>query len=425
MLACGVRAHVSPAAALVRHGTPEFRRITLALFAAGFATFALLYCVQPLMPVFAQTFNVGATESSLPLSLTTGLLAPAMMAAGAYSEARGRKRIMVASLGSSALLMFVAALAPTWGVLLAARALQGIAFAGLPAVSMAYLSEEVHPTSLGLAVGLMIGGNGLGGMMGRIATSLATDRLGWRLALAAIAALGVIATVIFWRILPPSQHFTPRPLRAGALVRTFVTQLRDWRLAPLFAEAFLLMGCFVTAYNYVTFHLLAPPYSLSPTIVGSIFIVYLIGIFAAAWIGSLAARAGRGKMLATMIALMLLGVVLMASRPTAAIVLGIATLTFGFFGAHSVASTWVGIRATHAKAQASGLYFFFYYVGSSLAGWFGGMFWERFGWAGVIGFLTGMLTLSFLALAVLGEHPELAPAATRSDVRERRESGVL
>ena len=405
---------MSPAssdAALIRHGTPEFRRITLALFAAGFATFALLYCVQPLMPVFAQTFNVGATESSLPLSLTTGLLAPAMMVAGAYSEARGRKQIMVASLGVSAALMFIAAAAPTWSVLLGARALQGIAFAGLPAVSMAYLSEEVHPMSLGLAVGLMIGGNGLGGMMGRLATSLVADSFGWRAALAGVATLGLIATVIFWRTLPSSKHFTSRPLRVGALLRTFVMQLRDRRLAPLFAEGFLLMGSFVTAYNYVTFHLLGPPYSLSHTIVGSIFVVYLIGIFAAAWIGSLAGKAGRGKMLATMIALMLLGVAMMALRPTAFVVLGIATVTFGFFGAHSVASTWVGIRATHAKAQASGLYFFFYYVGSSLAGSFGGVFWERFGWFGVIAFLTAMLTLAFIALGILTEESPRAGAA--------------
>jgi YNFM family putative membrane transporter len=399
-----------PTETKIRHGTPEFRRIVLALFSAGFATFALLYCVQPLMPVFAQAFHVGATKSSLPLSLTTGLLAPAMMVAGAYSEARGRKRIMVMSLGASALLMFIAAVAPTWGILLAARALQGIAFAGLPAVSMAYLSEEVDSTSLGLAVGLMIGGNGLGGMMGRLATSLVADTFGWRIALAGVALLGVVATVIFWRILPPSRHFTPRPLRAGALLQTFVTQLRDRRLAPLFAEAFLLMGCFVTAYNYVTFHLLGPPYSLSHTVVGSIFVVYLIGIFAAAWIGSRAARVGRGRMLSSMIALMLVGVVLMALRPTASVIAGIATLTFGFFGAHSVASTWVGVRATHAKAQASGLYFFFYYVGSSIAGSFGGMFWERFGWFGVIGFLTGMLGLAFGALAVLAEHREPMPA---------------
>src|SRR5881275_2603247 len=98
----------------IRHGTPEFRRAMLALFSAGFATFALLYCVQPLMPVFARDFHVSAAESSLSLSLTTGLLAPAMIFAGALSESRGRKSMMVVSLLASSILMIASAFVSHW-----------------------------------------------------------------------------------------------------------------------------------------------------------------------------------------------------------------------------------------------------------------------------------------------------------------------
>src|SRR5471032_2443048 len=102
----------------IRHGTPEFHRTNLALFSAGFATFALLYCVQPLMPVFAHDFHVSAAQSSLSLSLTTGLLAPAMIVAGALSEARGRKSMMVGSLLASSILMILSAFAPRWNLFL-------------------------------------------------------------------------------------------------------------------------------------------------------------------------------------------------------------------------------------------------------------------------------------------------------------------
>ncbi|MGH9887510.1 MAG: MFS transporter, partial [bacterium] len=172
---------------------------------------------------------------------------------------------------------------------------------------------------------------------------------------------------------------------------TYWQQLRDPRLAPLFAEGFLLMGAFVTAYNYVTYRLLGPPFHLSHAVVGSIFVVYPLGIFASAWAGSLAHRVGRGRMLAAMIGLMLLGVALMMPPLTASVVAGIAVLTFGFFGAHSVASAWVGVRATHGRAQGAALYFFFYYIGSSIAGAIGGLFWERWGWTGVIAFLVTMI----------------------------------
>lgn len=386
---------------VIRHGTPEFRRTNLALFSAGFATFALLYCVQPLMPVFARDFGVSPAQSSLSLSLTTGLLAPAMIAAGALSEARGRKSMMVASLFSSALLTLISAFVQRWDVFLTTRALAGITFAGLPAVSMAYLSEEVHPSSIGLAMGLAIGGNGLGGMIGRLLTSLITDLLSWRYAVGAMGVLGLAATFIFWRTLPPSRHFHARPLRLRALLISFAEQFRDPRLLALYAEGFLVMGSFVTSYNYITYHLLEPPYSLSHAAVGFIFVVYLVGIFASAWVGSRADRFGRRRSLIAMIVVMLAGIAFTAARPVSIVVLGIATVTFGFFGAHSVASSWVGLRAKHAKAQAAALYLFFYYLGSSVAGAAGGVFWGKAHWMGVVAFVTTMLVVA-LGVAIVG-----------------------
>jgi YNFM family putative membrane transporter len=383
----------------IHHGTPEFRRTNLALFSAGFATFALLYCVQPLMPVFARDFGVSAARSSLSLSLTTGILAPAMIFAGAISESRGRKPMMVASLLASSVLMILSAFARSWNVFLLTRALAGLAFAGLPAISMAYLSEEVDPGSIGLAMGLAIGGNGLGGMVGRLVTAYITDVLSWRWAVGAIGALGVVATGIFWRTLPPSRHFVPRPLRAGALARTFWEQLRNSRLAPLFAIGFLLMGAFVTTYNYATYHLLQPPYSLSQTAAGLIFTVYLLGIVASAWVGARADRVGRERMLLLMVVLMLAGVGLTLLRPLPFVVAGVAVVTVGFFGGHSVASSWIGLRAHTAKAQASALYLFFYYMGSSVAGAVGGLFWDAAGWRGVAGYVTALL---LVALAMAG-----------------------
>ncbi|HEX3867310.1 MAG TPA: MFS transporter [Gemmatimonadaceae bacterium] len=377
----------------LRHGTPEFRRTALALFSAGFATFALLYCVQPIMPVFARQFHVSAAESSLALSLTSGVLAPAMIVAGAVSEARGRKSIMVTSLLASAMIGLISGLAPSWHAYLAMRAIEGVTFAGLPAVAMAYLSEEVHPGSIGLAMGLAIGGNGLGGMIGRLLTAFLTDLTSWRWAVSSIGIIGLVATTIFWRALAPSRHFVPRSLHPGALLRAYADQFRDPRLVALFCEGFILMGAFVTTYNYATYRLMAPPYSLRESTVGLIFLTYIGGVFASAWIGSLADRVGRGRMLALMFVLMLAGVALTLCAPLALVVAGIAVVTFGFFGGHSVASSWVGLAARGAKAQASALYLLFYYVGASVAGTIGGVFWDRGGWPGVAGYVAALVAL--------------------------------
>lgn len=392
---------IDGSSARIARGTAAFRRTNLAMFSAGFATFALVYCVQPLMPEFARTFGIGAAESSLSLSVTTGVLAGALLVAGGLAESWGRKPIMAGALLTAALLTLLTAVVPSWHALLALRAVEGLAFAGVPALAMAYLGEEIEPGSIGLAMGLYIGGSALGGMSGRLLTAALADVATWREAVAAIGAIGVVAALVFWRSLPPSSHFTPRPLALRPLLAAYAEHLRDRQLALLFAEAFLLMGGFVTAYNYIAFRLLAPPYALRQSAVGAVFLVYLVGIGSSAWVGAVAGRVGRRAALRGSIALMLAGVALTAAAPLPAVVAGIVVLTFGFFGAHSVASSWVGLRARTAKAQASSLYLFFYYLGSSVAGWVGGVCWTAWGWPGVAGFVAALLLAAGAAAAGL------------------------
>jgi YNFM family putative membrane transporter len=154
----------------IRRRDPAYLRASIALVLAGFATFSMIYCVQPLLPVLARDFHLGAAQSSLALSVTTGLLAISILVGGAVSEAVGRKPLMAASLCVAAGLNLLASAAPAWPLLLLARALEGVALGGAPAVAMTWLSEEIEPTDLGFAMGLYIAGTALGGMAGRVVT---------------------------------------------------------------------------------------------------------------------------------------------------------------------------------------------------------------------------------------------------------------
>jgi MFS transporter, YNFM family, putative membrane transport protein len=374
----------------IRHGTPAFRRTNLALFAAGIATFGLLYCVQPLLPEFSRQYGVSAAGSALSLSLPTGVMAVAMLFAGAVADTWGRKRIMSASLLSSALLILLSAIAPDWRTILTLRALLGITLSGLPAVAMTYLSEEVHPDSIGLGMGLYIGGSALGGFGGRLITGIMTDFFGWRWALAVLGVIGLFCAWVFARCLPPSRHFVPRSFRPGELPRRFSPLFADAGLPWLFVEGFMLMGAFVTVYNYIGYRLMAAPYRLSQSAVGLLFSVYLVGTFSSTFIGHLAGRLGRRKVLWTMFVVMLAGIALTTVESLWVIIAGIAVITFGFFGGHSIVSSWVGRRAGSAKAQATSMYLFAYYMGSSIAGAVGGLFYSAHGWAGVAWFAAAL-----------------------------------
>jgi YNFM family putative membrane transporter len=82
-------------------------------------------------------------------------------------------------------------------------------------------------------------------------------------------------------------------------------------------------------------------------------------------------------------------------RPLIVIIIGIGLVTIGFFAAHSVASSWVSIRARQGTAQASALYLFFYYMGASIAGSVGGIFWSAYAWMGVATFLIALQVVAF------------------------------
>ncbi|HEX8540641.1 MAG TPA: MFS transporter [Pseudomonas sp.] len=395
----------------IEKDTPMFMRTVLALFSGGFATFALLYCVQPMMPVLSREFSINAAQSSLILSVSTAMLALGLLITGPISDRLGRKPVMVLSLFSAAIFTLASGMVPSWEGVLITRALVGLSLSGLAAVAMTYLSEEIHPNHIGLAMGLYIGGNAIGGMSGRVITGVLIDYVSWHAAIMVVGGLALIAAAVFWRILPESRNFRARSLHPRSLLEGFVVQFRDAGLPLLFIEAFLLMGSFVTMFNYIGYRLLAEPYHLSQAVVGLFSVVYLSGIYSSAKIGSLADKLGRRQVLWAVIVMMLVGVSLTMFTPLPVVIVGVLLFTFGFFGAHSVASSWIGRRAITAKGQASSLYLFSYYVGSSVAGTGGGVFWHYAGWNG-IGLFIGALLLVALAVALrLAKLPPLVVKA--------------
>ncbi|MBU1284587.1 MAG: MFS transporter [Gammaproteobacteria bacterium] len=380
---------VDSSAHLMR-GTAAYRRATLALFCAGFATFALLYCVQPLLPLLAMHFSVSAAGSSLALSLTTLSLAVCLLVSGALAESWGRKPVMAAALGLASLLGIACALVDSWEHLLWLRALLGLALSGLPALAMAYVGEEFDPEALPAAMGLYIGGTALGGLLGRLLAGLLSDLGGWPLALAGIAGMGLLALGLFVWLLPPSRHFTAQSLSLRGLLGNFAMHLGNGELRRLFLLAFLLMGGFVALFNYVGFRLAAAPFNLSSSLIGLLFTVYLVGIFSAGWAGRLVPSMGARQVMQGGIAIMLLGVALCATPWLSAAVAGLALFTLGFFAAHAVASGQVGQRANGAKAQASALYLCAYYLGSSVIGYAAGYIWEHAGWLPMLAVLAAL-----------------------------------
>ncbi|WP_312583759.1 MFS transporter [Atlantibacter sp.] len=390
-----VTATTQPSPRIAR-GTPQFMRVTLALFSAGLATFALLYCVQPILPVLSQEFGVSPASSSISLSIATGLLALGLLFTGPLSDAIGRKNVMVTALLLASICTLLSTQMTSWHGILIMRALIGLSLSGVAAVGMTYLSEEIHPSFVAFSMGLYISGNSIGGMSGRLLSGVITDFFSWRVAVGFMGCFALAAALMFWKILPPSRHFRPTSLRPKTLLINFRLHCRDEGLPLLFAVGFLLMGAFVTLFNYIGYRLMLAPWHLNQAMVGLLSVAYLTGTWSSPKAGAMSVRYGRGPVMISFTGIMLGGLLLTLLPSLWMIFTGMLLFSAGFFAAHSVASSWIGYRAKRAKGQASSLYLFSYYVGSSVAGTLGGVFWHRFGWNGVGGFIALLLLLAIL-----------------------------
>jgi YNFM family putative membrane transporter len=394
----------------VRSGEPGYRRIAVALFAAGVATFALLYSTQALLPELARSFSVSATQSTLSLSLATVGLGVALLVAGPASEVLGRTRLIRLSLLASAVVAVACAAAPGWDWLLILRLAQGVALAGLPAAATAYLREELHPDTYARAAGLYIGGTALGGMAGRLLTGAVAGAAGWRWALAAVALLGLVCAGVVALTLPPSRNFSPAPARPRQLAVMTRRALSDPGLLALYAIGACSMGAFVAVYNAMGFRLTSAPLRLSVGAAGLVFLVYPVGTVSSAVAGRMAERFSRRAVVPVGCLITAAGVLLTLPGSLPLIVAGLAVMTAGFFVVHGVASGWVPARAHAggvASAQAASLYLFAYYLGSSVFGNLGGRAWTVGGWPAVAALALALLVISGLLAAWLRRTPAL------------------
>jgi YNFM family putative membrane transporter len=385
----------------LRYGDRGMRRVRLGLFAAGLATFALLYVPQPLLPALSRAFGASPATASLAMSAGTLALAVAIIPVSSLSEVRGRRAVMTVSVIAAAVLGLVVPLSPSLPVLIGIRVLEGFALAGVPATAMAYLAEEVDQAHLGRAMGLYIAGNAIGGLSGRVVAGVLAEHGGWRVAAAGVAGFALACAVAFAVLLPRSSFFTPSAPRLRALGASLARNLADTGLLRLYLIGFALMGAFVTVYNYLTFRLSGPPFGLSASVIGALFTVYLAGTWSSTLAGRLADRAGRRVVLAAGVAVAVAGVALTLPASLPWVVAGLVVLTAGFFAAHAVASGWVGRLAPVAPAQASALYLCLYYVGSSVAGSAGGIFYTSGGWPLTAAFAAALLAVALVSAASL------------------------
>lgn len=384
---------------MIDAGSASFWRATIALCLGSFMIFANVYVTQPLLPLLMDSFQLSELEASWSFTITTLTLGLSLLLYGPLSDALGRKNIMLASMAGVVLMTFLLSQTQSYSMLLLFRGLQGLCLGGLPAIAIAYMSDEFKHKAMILAVGFYISGNTIGGIGGRLIGGFVGEWLGWSEVFLVMALISFILLALFAVLLPASNYFIAKSLKPRSMLRQSLAHIKN----PLLLLAYLIGGfnffIFINQYSFITFLLSDAPYNLSPSWLGLLFLTYLSGTVGSALSGRIAQRVPQPVCMIIGIVLLMCGSLVTLVPSIWAIITGFLISAFGFFFTHSTASSWVSRHALEAKASASSLYLLFYYLGASTGGFYLQPFWQWDGWSGVI--LGSMLVLIATLLAAV------------------------
>ncbi|EOL8851667.1 MFS transporter [Klebsiella michiganensis] len=380
----------------------NYIRIILALALSGLAELASLFFIQPLLPVLAVEYDVPVSQVSIILSAETALLAIGLLFTGTLSDHYGRKKLIIVSLLLGGLLTMLCPLVESWAMLVALRAVIGLALSGIAAAATAYISEEVAPVVAGVVTGYFVFGNSMGGMSGRIVASQLIDHISINTIFYGFAISLILVALLVYFLLPASQNFKPtQNLNVLRVVKGAASHFKNKKLALAFVISFIIFGVFTSLYNYLAFFLKGEPFHISPANVGLLSFSFALSFFTAPQAGRLSAKYGSMRVLRALFVMMALGMLLTLTSNVVTFIIGAVIFTGCFFGCHSIGLSWVSKNATHARGQAVALYLFFYYMGGSVIGFVNGFVFHSMGWQGMTGFIIALLAVGAVVATYL------------------------
>ncbi len=386
----------------------------LAAGLAGYCCFINLYAPQAILPLLSKEFGAGASAISTIMTASTLAVALTAPFTGTVADVLGRKRVIVSAMAVLALPTVMASLSPSLSALVFWRFVQGLALPPIFAVTIAYIGDEWPPREAIAAAGVYTSGASLGGFSGRLLTGVLSDLVGWRFAFDALALITLVGAAAVWAMLPRERKF----VRSEGLIasgRQMVRHLRNPQLVATYAVGFGVLFCFIATFTFIGFRLAAPPYDLSASWLGALFVTYLVGSASTPWTGWVVGRFGRRQFMIGNIAIWICGVALTLTGPLWTILLGLTLCAGCGLMCQSVSTGYVTITAQAGRSSAVGLYVTSFYLGGSLGAALGGVAWTIAGWPACVALVAAMLAIMATIVALAWAHAPRIGASDRNE----------
>jgi predicted MFS family arabinose efflux permease len=370
--------------------------------AAGFCAFLNLYSPQALLPALSRELGVAAAGISSIMTASALAIAITAPFTGTLADVLGRKRVIVSAMVAVVLPMLGAACAPDVPALIAWRFIQGLLLPPIFAVTVAYIGDEWPRAQVATAAGIYMVGTSLGGFCGRFIPGVLGDLIGWRGAFVALAGLSLLGAMAVAVLLPAEERF----VRSPGLTASFTQMLRHLRnpqLLATYAIGFGVLFNFIAVFTYVSFHLAAPPFRFSSTLLGAIFATYLVGTLAAPAAGRMIRMLGRRAFFLAIVGVWACGCLLTLAPSISLIIAGLTLCAGCGMLCQTVATSYATMIVKEGRSSAVGLYVTSFYAGGSMGALIPGLAWDVGGWpacvAMVVAMLAIMATIAALAYA--------------------------
>jgi MFS transporter, YNFM family, putative membrane transport protein len=366
--------------------------LRLAAGIAGYCAFINLYSPQSILPLLSTEFGVGAAEISTTITVSTLAVALTAPFTGTVADVLGRKRVIVAAMFVLVVPTVMVSLSTSLSALIFWRAVQGLVLPPIFAVMVAYIGDELPRHEATTVAGIYSSGSSLGGFSGRLFVGLLADLISWRAGFMALAAIAFAGAIVVAFLLPHERKF----VRSEGLVasgKQMLAHLRNGQLLATYAVGFGVLFNFITTFTYVSFYLAAPPFNLSASWLGAIFVVYLTGSLLTPWTGWAVARFGRRRFTVRVIAVWGAGIALTLAPSLPLIVAGLALCAGCGLICQAISTGYVTVTAKAGRSSAVGLYVTSFYIGGSFGAALGGLAWNFGGWPACVGLVAAMLLI--------------------------------
>lgn len=387
--------------------------LTILFAVAGGVAVGNLYWSQPLLGDIAGSLRVSAGTSALLVTVTQLGYAFGVLTIVPLGDTADRRRLIPMVMFGSAVALFMAALAPSFAVLLVA--LVGVGLTTISGQLLTPLAGDLaRDEQRGRVVGTIVSGLLIGILLSRTVSGLVAGVFGWRVIYVLAAGMTIsMAGILAW-VLPVL------PKRPAVAYRTLVMSVFTTVGAHRAAQATLALGACVFAvftlfWTALTFLLSAQPFGYSVQTIGLVGLVGVAGALAARRAGSLHDRGWSVRATGAAITLAGLALILAAvgSQSIVTVLLAVLLLDVAIQAVNVLNQTRMLSLQPSARSRLNTAFVTANFIGGAFGSSLAGVLWRAGGWQRV---MLGGLALLFIAMLVwLSQRRVLGGRTTSAD----------